>query len=99
MANLCENTLVINSNSQKNINYITDFIKTNFECNSLEYVNDNCIKIEFNSKWMFPVFEMDQMFQNLPNKEDIQMDCLSVEWGCYYCEFRSCDSMGWKIEN
>ena len=31
-------------------------------------------------------------------KDDIDIVVLSVEWGCYYCAFHTCDEDGWTLE-
>ena len=41
---------------------------------------------------------MNKFYQGIPNKDDIDIVVLSVEWGCYYCAFHTCDGDGWKLE-
>lgn len=41
---------------------------------------------------------MEDLYNGLPNKKDIDITVLSVEWGCFYCEFHTCDHDGWTVE-
>lgn len=91
MANICENTLKVYSEDKKNIEYIKDFFKED----DVAIVDDYNLDIYFDSKWDFPEKRMNRLYQDLPNKNDIDMACLSVEWGNFYCTFTVCDSDGW----
>ncbi len=86
MANICENTLRVYS---ENLKCIENFFK------DLERVDDENLEVYFDSKWRFPEEEMDKLYMNLPDKSSINMTCLSVEWGCLYCQ---CDKDGWTAE-
>ena len=90
MANICENTLRVYSENSENLKCIENFFK------DVERVDD---EFYFDSKWRFPEEEMDKLYMNLPDKSSINMTCLSVEWGCLYCQFHSCDKDGWKAED
>lgn len=89
MANICENTLQVYSENSENLEYIENFFK------DLGDVDDENLEVYFDSRWRFP--EKDNM--NLPDKSNIDMTCLSVEWGCLYCQFHSCDEDGWVAED
>lgn len=93
MANICDNTLRIYTESKENIEYISNFFKG---WGNIEKVDYNNLEIFFDSKWEFPSKEMNKLYEGLPDKEDIDMSCLSVEWGCFYCEFHHCTSDGWN---
>lgn len=96
MANNCENTLTVFSETPENIEYIKGFFNN---CGDIDQ-DDSCnLKIYFDSKWNFPKEEMEELFKGIPYKDDIQMVCLSVEWGCFYCAFHYCDEEGWKYQN
>lgn len=95
MSNICNNTLEVFSETPENIEYIKGFFDDWGDVDQ----DDSCnITVYFESKWDFPEKEMNELFNNLPNKNDIQMTCLSVEWGCYYCAFHSCDENGWQYQ-
>ena len=95
MANICENTLRVYSTDPKNLEYIKEFFN-NVLNGDVQIMDSENLDIYFNSKWVFPEEEMNKLFDGLPNKKDIDMCCLSVEWGCPYCEFHTCkDSEGW----
>ena len=89
MANICENTLRVYSENSENLEYIENFFKD----------LDENLEVYFDSRWRFPEKEMDKLYVNLPDKSNIDMTCLSVEWGCLYCQFHSCDKDGWVAED
>lgn len=89
MSNICENTLRVYSENSENLKCIENFFK------DVERVDDENLEVYFDSKWRFPEEEMDRY---LPDKSSINMTCLSVEWGCLYCQFHSCDKDGWTAE-
>lgn len=97
MANICENELRVYSENAENLNYIDSFCRDHFEV-SLVCSDDLELHITFNSKWNFPEELMEKMFKNIPDKEDINMVCLSTEWGNYYAAFHVCNSKGWRLE-
>ncbi len=97
MANICENTLRVFTDDEDNKNYIVKFMFNTFQCD-LEEVDSNMLEGYFDSKWDFPEELMRELYEGLPNKDDIDMTCLSVEWGCFYCAFHTCDKDGWTIE-
>ena len=93
MANICDNELHVLTNDPKNREEIIKFFE------DWEYIitdqYEDYLEIHFDSKWNFPEQEMNDLFERLPNKNDIDMTCLSVEWGNFYCAFNKCDSLGW----
>lgn len=97
MANICENTIRVFTEDEDNKSYICKFMKDNFRCD-LEDVDYNMLEGYFDSRWSFPEELMEEMYKGLPNKDDIDITCLSVEWGCFYCQFHTCDSDGWIVE-
>ena len=96
MANICENTLRVYSENSENLECIENFFK---DLGDVERVDDENLEVYFNSNWVFPEEEMDKLYMNLPDKSSINMACLSVEWGCLYCQFHSCDEDGWVAED
>lgn len=97
MANTCENTMHFYTTSKENIEYTKEWFNKNLPHSDVEADND-CIDVYFDSKWTFPEELMDTFYQYIPNKDDIDIVVLSVEWGCYYCAFHTCDEDGWKLE-
>ena len=97
MANICSNELHVYTEDKNNKEYIIKFMNDNFDTD-VEEISDDYLEIYFDSKWDFPEELMDELYEGLPNKEDIDMTCLSVEWGCFYCAFHTCDKDGWTIE-
>lgn len=95
MANICENTMHITTSDNDNISYIKNFMRKHFNVCDIFESGDGYYEVSFDSKWTFPEKEMDKMYKGLPNKGDIDIGCLSVEWGCYYCQFTLMDGDGW----
>lgn len=93
MANICENTFHACSDDEKNLEVIKNFLEDTFDA-EVE-VSDVCIDAYFDSRWTFPEEQMEELFETIPNKEDIYMKCLSVEYGCMYHALWYCDEDGW----
>lgn len=93
MANICDNTLNIYSENPENLKYIESFFK---DWGYIEKIDEENLEICFDSKWTFPEEEMDKLYEELPDKSNINMACLSVEWGCLYCQFHTCTEDGWE---
>ena len=94
MANICDNTMYVESETKENLDAVISFFNENikfYDCDA----NDNCLDIFFDSKWEFPEELMKKLFEAIPNKSDIYMRCLSVEYGCMYHALWYCDSDGW----
>ena len=95
MANVCDNQMFVESMNRENIDAVKNFFEENivyFDCDD----NDECLAIFFDSKWTFPEDLMQELFEAIPDKSDIYMRCLSVEYGCLYHALWVCDSDGWK---
>lgn len=95
MANICSNTLYAYSEDRDNLIAILDY----FHNSEFNYYNTedngNVVEIEFDSNWNFPISAMEELYNFIPNKEDIYMRCLSVEYGCMYHALWACDEEGW----
>ena len=85
MANPCDNTFYA-SGSKENINHIKEYLEEIFNADIELYEDEdsNILDAWFESKWDFPEEAMDDMLQTMPDKRDIYMRCLSVEYGCLY---------------
>lgn len=94
MANICENTMHICTESKKNIAYIGRFLTKNFPGAVIED-QESYLEIHFDSKWTFPEDEMDELYKEMPDKDDISITCLSIEWGDFYAQFNFMDKDGW----
>lgn len=94
MANICNNTFYAYSEDSNNIKVIEDFFNDWY---GADYeINDGNIDVYFNSRWRFPKDEMEALFNSIPNKADIYMRCLSVEYGNMYHALWECDKDGWR---
>ena len=97
MANTCENTMHFYTTSKENIEYTKEWFNKNLPQGDVVADND-FVDVYFDSKWTFPEELMNKFYQDIPNKDDINIVVLSVEWGCYYCAFHTCDEDGWILE-
>lgn len=93
MANICDNALYAYSKDRKNINTIIEFFN-NWAYATVEDHNES-IELYFDSKWVFPEEEMCKLHEAIPNKDDIYMRCLSVEYGLDYVTYWKCNKDGW----
>ena len=96
MSNICDNTMYVYTESEENLNTIISFFDKNFYSTDYQlYNHDNSLDIYFDSKWVFPEEKMKELYELIPNKEDIYMRCLSVEYGTMYHALWYCDKDGW----
>lgn len=94
MANICDNTFYAYSEDKENLKVIEDFFE---DWRNAEVIRcDNSIACYFESKWIFPEDEMDKLYEKIPNKNDLYMRCLSVEYGYLYHALWVCDNNGWR---
>lgn len=92
MANICENTFYASA-SEESIDFISNFLKEHFDADVDCQVDE--LSAYFDSRWTFPEEEMEELFNSIPDKEDLYMRCLSVEYGCMYHALWYCDEDGW----
>lgn len=95
MANVCQNTMFVQSEDSRNLDHIEKFMGE-WAYADIESVDDQVLEIYFDSRWDFPIDEMNKMVENLPNKDDIYIRVLSVEYGEYYCAFHVYDGESWE---
>ena len=94
MANICTNTMYVESETRENLDAVITFFNNNLKYYDYEDDGDS-LDISFDSRWVFPEELMDELFEAIPNKSDIYMRCLSVEYGCMYHALWYCDKDGW----
>lgn len=94
MANICDNTFYAYTEDKNNTEVITNFFENWWGAVVEAY--DNAMDVYFESKWVFPEEDMKELFEAIPNKEDIYMRCLSVEYGDLYHALWVCEEDGWK---
>jgi len=93
MANICSNDFYAFSEKKENIKTIERFLIDTFEGDVDS--DDESVTAYFDSKWTFPEELMNKLFEILPDKSDIYMRCLSVEYGCDYVAYHKCEENGW----
>lgn len=96
MANICSNSFYAYSEDKKNISKIKEFLTTKLKA-EIE-TSEDTVDATFDSRWVFPEELMQQLYIELPNKDDIFMRCLSVEYGQDYVAYWKCDEHGWYNE-
>ena len=94
MANICTNTMYVESETRENLDAVITFFNNNLKYYDYED-NGDSLDISFDSRWIFPEELMEELFEAIPNKSDIYMRCLSVEYGCMYHALWYCDKDGW----
>ena len=94
MANICLNTMYVESETRENLDAVITFFNNNLKYYDYED-NGDSLDISFDSRWVFPEELMEELFESIPNKSDIYMRCLSVEYGCMYHALWYCDKDGW----
>jgi hypothetical protein len=93
MANICENYFYATSQNPENIKYIYSFFDE--EMDTILDQDSDIIEGYFDSKWTFPEEKMDELLKGIPDKKDIYMRCLSVEYGCMYHALWECEGDTW----
>jgi len=92
MANICRNEFYAYSKDKENLKVIEEFFDN---WDSAEWTGDEGLDCYFDSKWTFPDKEMDKLHESIPNKDDIFMRCLSVEYGCDVVQYHKDEGDGW----
>lgn len=94
MANICDNTFYSYTEDEDNYKYIKKYLETVLKADLYEQ-DGTTIEATFESRWTFPENQMKELYDKVPNKEDVYMRCLSVEYGCFYHALWVCDEDGW----
>jgi hypothetical protein len=102
MANICDNSFYAQSSSEANLDAIEKFFDAweglGYDVDE-KYRRDDELEYYFESKWVFPESDMDKLFNSIPDKNDIFMRCLSVDYGERYHALWFCeDENGWYEE-
>lgn len=94
MSNICDNTFWAQG-SKENLQVINDFFE-NWTNANIDWYDAEEIDVYFESKWVFPEKIMQELYEKIPDKSNIYMRCLSVEYGCMYHALWECGEDGWK---
>ena len=94
MANICDNNLYSYVEDEDNYKYIIKFLEEKLDANIYEQ-DGTTIEADFESKWTFPESKMQELYDNMPNKDDVYIRVLSVEYGTLYHALWVCDEDGW----
>ena len=96
MANICSNTFYACSEDRQNIDTIINFFH-DWPYAEIED-SDTSVDVYFDSKRAFPEKEMTELYDLIPNKDDLYARCLSVEYGMDYVAYWKCNEEGWYQE-
>jgi hypothetical protein len=88
--------MYVHSEDEENLKYVEKFISNNFWGGDLYNSGDNYMELCFESRWTFPDDLMLEMTNNLPNKDDIYIRCMSIELGNYYHELWIFEDNEWR---
>ena len=95
MSNICDNTFYAESQNRENLDTILKFFDKHFPSYALGDDSEETIELYFESKGSFPESLMNDLYNLIPDKSDIYMRCLSVEYGYMYHALWYCDEDGW----
>lgn len=98
MANICENTMHFYTTSKDNIEYTKEWFDKNLPHSDVEEIDNSQIDAYFDSRWDFPEELMNKFVEGMPDKDDVDIVVLSIEWGCYYCAFHTSDGGNFNLE-
>ena len=95
MANICNNDWYCSSENKENLRVVQEFIENEFY-GEISYEDSTSLEGYFESRWTFPEEKMQELYELIPDKEDIYIRVLSVELGCLYHALWVCENeKGW----
>ena len=97
MANYATNNFFAQTENEKDLITIEQFIEENF-CDSYIARHGQCVESEFYSKWECPQKEMDELFALLETPEQIYISIHSYELSNEYVSFRTFSNGVWNIK-
>ena len=102
MANICDNRCYIYSKNTELLEVISDEILDKID-DYLDIWNsdENYIECAFQSKWVFPMSEMETITNKLKEKydlEDLSIRVISEEFGCNYVALNRFENQEWLDE-
>ena len=97
MANYVTNLFYANTECEKDLDRIEDFISDHFfTCCSMR--EDESIDVEFESKWEYPSQLIERLIKSLNEPSKIYIRILSHELGNEYVSFRIYSQGKWDIK-
>jgi hypothetical protein len=98
MANICTNRLYLFTKDKDLRDRLMHSIRQIFRCDSVMYDNGEIFdcEIEFDSRWIFPQKEMEELTKDLPKENDLYIRVLSYEFGCEYVGFNIYANGEWR---
>lgn len=97
MANYATNNFFAQTENEKDLITIEQFIEENF-CDSNIARHGQCVKSEFYSKWECPQKEMDELIALLEAPKRIYIRIHSYELANEYVSFRTFSNGVWNIK-
>jgi hypothetical protein len=87
MANVCTNQLYLQTKDKQLGNSLIEAMTEMFYCSDVQPVEDDELlwcQMEFDSRWVFPQKEMEELTKNLPKGNDLFIRVHSYELNCDY---------------
>ena len=89
MANICQNTLYLTTRDKTLRDSVKKLIEETFTCNDSKSIDGEVFecKIKFDSRWIFPYKEMEELSKKFAEGNDLHIHVISYEFGCEYVGF------------
>jgi hypothetical protein len=88
--------MFMSSTDSKLLQSITRKMEDTFSCNEVNYNEENGFsEINFDSRWVFPLQEMEELTASLPEDNDLYIRVLSYEYGQDYIGYHKYTSGEW----
>ena len=97
MANYATNNFFAQTENEKDLITIDQFIEENF-CDNYIARHGQCVESEFYSKWECPEKEMNELISLLEAPKQIYISIHSYELSNEYVSFRTFSNDEWKIK-
>lgn len=96
MANYATNLFFASTENQNDLERIGQFLDENL-CDSMYEMYDECIDGEFCSRWKYPEEAIDDMINQLEDKNSVYIRILTFELSDEYVSFRVFTNGDWEI--
>jgi hypothetical protein len=96
MANVCTNKLFISTGDKQLLKALAGKLETTFTCQEINRAEeDGFCEMDFDSRWVFPAQEMENLTASLPEGNDLYIRVLSYEFGQDYVAYHTYTSGEW----
>lgn len=92
----CTNDFYFSSTSVDNVKFVSEFISNIFK-STINYCSEEEVEMCFTSRAIFPEYIMKEMYYRIPNKDNFNGRCLSVNYSKDYVKYHKLDEAGWYL--